>query len=170
MQHQEQKYLVESFDDVITELQKAEAVAALPKTSTHYYAQQPGNDVVKLVIKENTCEIHELKESNGNFKLVNNIPVPDRSTGLMWLKKHDFSNVSIVAMKHTDYRYKNGIVGLYVINDTLNSIILDFPEGQHNAIAEELGIMTNNLIQQPYNKYLEAQSILPTMAIDSLLV
>jgi len=170
MQHQEQKYLVGSFDEVQAALQQVEAVAALPIMSTHYYAQQPGNDVIKLVVKENACEIHELKENNGNFKLVNNAPVRDRKAGIQWLIEHGFDNVSIVTMQHTDYRYKDGIVGLYVINDTLKSVILDFPEGEHDAVAEELGITSAKLIQQPYNKYLEAQDSLPVITVDSLLV
>lgn len=55
-----------------------------------------------------------------------------------------------------DYDYKGGIVGLYIINDDLFSIILDFPPGEHEVIASELGMEAAEVIDLPYNKYLES--------------
>ena len=58
-------------------------------------------------------------------------------------------------MDNTDYEYKNGLVGLYIVDDFLHSVILDFPEGQHEEIEKELGLDTAEVISVPYNKFLE---------------
>ena len=58
-------------------------------------------------------------------------------------------------MAYTDYEYGGGIVGLYTINDSFYSIILDFPNGQHDAKENEFGLSPNDVITIPYNKYLE---------------
>ena len=69
-------------------------------------------------------------------------------------------------MQHTDYKYKDGLVGLYTINKDLISVILDFPEGQHNEVAKALGLENAELIEEPYNKYLEHQGKLSVVSLD----
>ena len=85
--------------------------------------------------------------------------------GLRWLKDKGYKMVDIVKMAYTDYEYKDGIVGLYMINDFLYSIILDFPEGQHERFEKEFGLSPNNVISLPYNKYLEKIGKLESMKL-----
>ena len=57
-------------------------------------------------------------------------------------------------MAYTDYDYRDGVVGLYTINDFLYSVILDYPQGQHEMLAAKFGLQKAELIDVPYNKYL----------------
>ena len=66
-------------------------------------------------------------------------------------------------MANCDYEYKNGNVGLYIIDDFLYSVILDFPEGQHKVVEKELGLNAAELINIPYNKLLEKIGCLRSM-------
>ncbi len=68
-------------------------------------------------------------------------------------------------MDDVDYEYKEGIVGLYVINDFLYSVILDFPEGAHSSIEHELDLEKAEPIDVPYNKYLEKTGHLTSVLI-----
>ena len=111
--------------------------------------------MVKLVEYSDRTEIHKLESSNGKFTLTETIPVKNVKAGLNWLKAKGYDNVGLVTMDDTDYEYKGGIVGLYVINDFLYSVILDFPEGVHSLIEHELGLTSAEPINIPYNKYLE---------------
>lgn len=54
MTHQEKKYRVDSFDDILRKLKDAGAVAGEESKSEHYYTHQPSNDVVKLVVHGDT--------------------------------------------------------------------------------------------------------------------
>jgi len=155
MKHLEKKYLVKDFTDILKKLAEVSATKQEESISTHYYTDQPSNDVVKLVESANSHSIHELKFVNGKFQLTQNIPLEDRQTGLDWLKNKGYNRVGIVKMQHTDYEYKNGLVGLYTINDSLYSIILDFPDGEHDSIEQEFNLKDAELIDIPYNKYLE---------------
>lgn len=121
----------------------------------HYYVQQEGNDVVKLVKYIDRNEIHLLKESQGSYYLKENIPVENIDAGLQWLKDKGYKVVNIVKMDNTDYEYKDGIVGLYIIDDFLYSVILDFREGQHEEMEREFELQTAEIIYVPYNKYVD---------------
>ena len=89
--------------------------------------------------------------------------------GLSRLKKKGFDYTSIVRMKSTDYLYKDGIVGLYTVNETLLSVILDFPASKHEEIQKIFGLQSTELINIPYNKYLENNDRLIPQLISSLL-
>jgi hypothetical protein len=166
--HQEKKFQVQSFSEIKQLLSRSGAQPQRASTSIHYYAplQTPG--VVKLVVHGDKAAIHILDEQNGKFTLSQNIAVKDKAAGLQWLGAQGFTKVFVVTMAHTDYEYKDGIVGLYFINNDLKSVILDFPPGQHNAIAAELGLANAQIIAQPYNVYLQQQGKLEPVAIEDL--
>jgi hypothetical protein len=163
MKYQEKKYRVDSFTKIQNVLNENNAKKGQENITIHYYAQQESNNVVKLVKYNDRNEIHILEESQGKLSLKQNISVPTTDAGLQWLKDKGYKTVDIVKMVNTDYEYKNGIVGLYIIDDFLYSIILDFPEGQHEAIEKKLGLNTTKVISIPYNKLLEKISHLRSM-------
>jgi hypothetical protein len=166
MRHQEKKYRVDSFAKIQKTLEEKGIEAEKEVTTTHYYAPQKGNDVVKFVKFTDKNEIHILEETRGKFSLKENVPVENSEAGFQWLKDKGYKTVSVVKMVNADYGYKNGIVGLYVINDFLHSIILDFPEGQHEAIEKELGFGAAEVISVPYNKLLEQIGKLRSMKLN----
>ncbi len=155
MKHQEKKFLVTSFDDVKKRLNQAGAKSLKTANSTHYYAQVDGNDVVKLVDHEGQCEIHLLEESDGKFILADRIPVSDVSAGLRWLCDKGYKSCTTVKITHTDYEYNGGLIGLYIINNLLYSVILDFPADQHAAMEKKFALEHAEQITIPYNKILE---------------
>ena len=152
--HQEKKYRVESFAEVEKILDRLGAKKQKQSFTFHYYTDQNDKDVVKLVKYENGDEIHILKEADGKYALVDRIKVRDTAAGLDWLKLKGLKVTVPIKMANTNYRYKDGIVGLYIINDKLNSVILDFPENMHETIAKELHLETAEVISLPYNQYL----------------
>jgi len=155
MKYQEKKYKVDSFVTISKLLNEKGAKNEKEVVTMHYYTQQPNNEVVKLVEYDNHNEIHILTESNGKYLLKQKIPVLTTEAGLKWLKDKGYKIVDLVKMVYTDYEYKNGIVGLYVINDFLYSVILDFPEGQRKTIENEFGLSNIEIINIPYNKLLD---------------
>lgn len=155
MEHQEKKYLVDSFADIEKILKHVGAKKGKEVVAIHYYGQHKGNDVEKFVEYEDRCEIHILKESNGRFTLTEHSPIPDKEAGIAWLKSRGYTTANIVKMAYTEYEYKNGTVGLYIIDDFLHSVILYYPPGAHEAIEKEFGLQTAKVISVPYNKLLE---------------
>jgi hypothetical protein len=157
---QEKKIRIHSFDAIMRRLIKLGAVRDLKSESTHYYAPRSDNNVTKLVAKASGFEIHELNETDGKFELTNLVRMETLDKGLSWLKAQGYDTVFVVHMQHIDYRYKDGLIGLYTINNDLLSVILDFPEGQHDEVSQELGLDKAERIELPYNKYLERQGLL----------
>jgi hypothetical protein len=155
MKHQERKYKVNSFAGVIEKLNALGADKSTNTSSVHYYAEQAGDDVVKLVEYATGYEIHCLEAVNGNFILRDKIPVSGKEAGLKWLKDKGFKRVGVVTMDYTDYTYQGDIIGLYTLNDSLLSVILDFPEDAQQTVAQALGLEHAETIAVPYNKYLE---------------
>ena len=166
MKYQEKKYQIDSFTKIQTILDEVGAKKGHKVITDHYYAQQDGNDVVKLVKYTDRNEIHILGYSDGKYSLKENIPVENTETGLQWLKNKGYKIVNLVKMAYTDYEYKNGIVGLYIIDDFLHSVILDFPEGHHRAIEKEFELNTTEVISVPYNKYLDQIGKLRSMKLN----
>jgi len=154
MQHAEKKYAVTSFEHIKRQLAATGAAPTKTDASMHYYAQQPGNTVVKLVVYKDRSEIHILDEQDGIFSLREKIPVKDKNTGLQWLKDKGYVQVGLVKMAYTDYACQGGIVGLYTLNDAVYSVILDFPPGEHARLEKDMGLSTAEVISVPYNKYL----------------
>jgi hypothetical protein len=71
-------------------------------------------------------------------------------------------------MKHTDYGYGEGVIGLYIINDVLNSVIIDLPAGAHEEASRTLGLQAAEVIAVPYNRYLEQAGQLKLTHIKTL--
>ncbi|HLD25015.1 MAG TPA: hypothetical protein VJB96_03815, partial [Patescibacteria group bacterium] len=151
MKYQEKKYRVDSLLPIQKLLERVGAKKGQEITTTHYYAEQHTNDIVKLVVYGDRNEIHVLLESHGTYSLKENIPVASVEAGLSWLKAHGYHTVDIVKMAYTDYEYKGGIIGLYVIDNFLSSVILDFPPGTHEAMEKEFGLQNAEVIHLPYN-------------------
>lgn len=155
MKPQEKKFRVESLVTIEKALKQKGAKKTGGAVSIHYYGQHGGSDVTKLVEYADRFEIHQLKETNGQFTFLPHIPVASKDAGLQWLKDKGYTTVNIVKMTNTDYAYKNGTVGLYVIDDFLFSAILYYPPGDHGTIEKEFGLERAEVITVPYNKYLE---------------
>jgi len=68
-------------------------------------------------------------------------------------------------MEYTEYAYKNGTVGLYVINDFLHSVVLYYPPDKHAAIEKEFGLEHAKVIAVPYNKLLDQMGRLQSMKL-----
>ncbi|NCO12556.1 MAG: hypothetical protein COZ34_02735 [Candidatus Pacebacteria bacterium CG_4_10_14_3_um_filter_34_15] len=166
MKYQEKKYQVESFDKIIKILDKLGISVSSEKVTNHYYGQHEGNDVVKLVSYSNKNEIHILEESHGKFSSMESIPVENIEAGLKWLKNKGYQVVDLIKMSNFDYDYKGGQIRLYLIDDWLHSIILDYPEGQHEVIENELGLRPEDKISIPYNKQLELLGKLRSMKLE----
>ena len=163
LKHLEKKYRVTSLSKIQKILDVLGAQKVKQTVATHYYARHKGNGVVKLVAYEDKNEIHVLEDLNGKFSLKETVPMKTTEAGLQWLKDKGHTMVDIVKMANTDYTYEAGVVGLYLINDSLRSIILDFPEGQHETIEKELGLDSAETIDIPYNKLLERLGKLQTI-------
>jgi len=155
--HLEKKYRVESFDEIKAKLLKVKAEIQPASTTLHYYADQQTDNITKLVVYPDKSEIHILKANNGAFSLTDKITVYSEEDGLEWLKKRGFKGTKLVKMTNLDCQYNGGIVGLYIINDKLLSVILDFPLDQQEGMAELFGMKDKEIINQPYNKYLETE-------------
>ena len=67
MKHQEKKYRVNSFAKIQEILSEANVKKGKEVVTTHYYAPQENNDVVKLVKYSGRNEIHILEESKGRY-------------------------------------------------------------------------------------------------------
>ncbi len=155
MEPQEKKYLVNSFDDIQKLLHKKGAIKGKEVVATHFYGQRTGNDVEKFVEYADRIEVHVLKESDGRFTLIESIPIANKEAGFSWLKSRGYQTANIVKMAYTEYSYKEGTVGLYIIDDFLHSIVLDYPPTEHAALEKEFTLESAEVIRVPYNKYLE---------------
>ncbi len=166
MKHQEKKYQVESFDQVKKVLDRLEIKKSGEAVTNHYYGQHEGNDVTKLVEYKDKQAIHILKEKEGKFDLVESIKMESVEDGLKWLKDKEYKGVDLIKMANVDYGYKGGQVRLYTIDDWLKSVILDYPEGEHEVIAKEFGLDQTEVIKIPYNKQLEEMGKLRSKQLD----
>lgn len=166
MNRLEKKYRVERLASTKAKLEQLGIKPYEDVTSTHYYARRADNDVVKLVAYSDRNEIHTLRqEPTGTFKLVSNLAMPSRKAGLLWLKEQGYSTLDVVTMRYATYRYQGGLIGLYIINDTLYSVILEFPARLHDAMEQTLGLQNAEVITAPYNKCLEATNKAKTLDV-----
>ena len=165
----EKKYRVEEFAHIEKLLKKAGAKEVKHVTSTHYYGEHEGNDVEKFVVYPDRVEIHVLKESEGKFALTESKLIAGKEEGFVWLKNRGYTKADVVDMDYTEYEYKNGIVGLYIIDDYLFSVVLSFPAGQHEQIEKDFGLETAEVIRPPYNKYLASLDRLRARELSSFI-
>jgi hypothetical protein len=160
MPRQKKKYRVNTFEYIAAQLRALGSQPYPTAMSTHYYAKRAGNGIVKLIeLEDGSHEIHILKEKGGKYTLIENIPVKNKEEGLDWLDSKGYSKLQTITMSHTDYPYQDGIVGLYVINGVLYSVILTFPPGKHEAIERKFGLQDAEVIDISYNKYLEQHKL-----------
>lgn len=165
MDHQEKKYRVTSFTKILEVLSAAGATKIREVVSTHYYGQHQGNDIEKFVEYADHYEYHVLKQENGKFTLTEHASLPDKNAGITWLKNKGYNRVNLVKMAYTEYSYKNGLVGLYVIDDSLYSVILDYPSGQHEVIEKDFGLEKAEVLTMPYDQYLAGQGSLRSIEL-----
>lgn len=154
MEHQEKKYRVDTFDSVKKKLKQVNTSNIREVISTHYYGEHKGNNVEKFVEYPNRVEIHILKESDGKFTLIKRREIKDKNIGFTWFKARGYKTINIVKIVSTIYKYKDGTVGLYIIDDFLHSVILYYPPDQHAIVEKEFGLDKTEVISVPYNKFL----------------
>lgn len=155
MNRQEKKYRIKSFTEILKLLKETGAKKVKETTTTHYYGEHTGNDVEKFVEYDDRCEIHILKETQGRFVLTKREKISNKSEGLQWLKDHGYSICNIVKMTYSEYKYKSGMIGLYVVEDFIYSVILYYPLTQHEEMEKVFGLTETEVIEVPYNKYLD---------------
>jgi hypothetical protein len=165
MKYAELKFEVDSFKTIEDKLQQLGAKKGIVSVSVHYYARQDTKDVVKLVHYVDKDEINMLSESNGTFLLKDRFEVGSSEEGLSWLKQKGYEVVDVVEMNSTEYEYDDGIVGLYVINGWLHSVVLDFPADKHEAMKNLFGLANAQEITIPYNLYLEKAGKVQSMTL-----
>lgn len=166
MKLQEKKYRVESFTEILKLLKEKGAKKGQRIVSTHYYGQHKNNDVEKFVEYVDRFEIHILKETDGKFTMMEHRQISDKHSGFAWLKTRGFTTANIVKMDYEEYVYKDGKVGLYIIDDFLHSIILYYPSDKHKEMEKEFGLSDIEVIALPYNKYLEKMNRLRSTLIN----
>lgn len=165
MKLQEKKYLVDSFNSIQKILKSKKAPKVNHVTSTHYYGQHSGNDVEKFVEYFDRFEIHVWKEVQGKFIMTDHSKIADKKEGIDWLKKRGFTKANVVKMEYSEFAYKDGTVGLYILDDFLYSVILNYPEGKHEKIEKELGLTKYKVITIPYNKFLDQMGKLRSLKL-----
>jgi hypothetical protein len=166
MSLQEKKYSIDSFDPVLAIIKEKGLIKTKEVTSVHYYGNHEGNDVEKFVEYHDRVEAHVWKEVDGKFTPTENFLLRDKNDGFNWLKKRGFTKANIVKMKYSEYGYKEGIIGLYTVDDFHKSIILSYPAGEHETIEKELGLENSEVITLPYNKLLEKMGKLRSINLD----
>lgn len=165
MKHQEKKYRVDSFDKILKFLNEKGAKKGKEVVSIHYYGEHKGNDVEKFVEYTDRYEIRILKEHDGRFTMTKHETIPDKDSGFKWLKNRGFTVANIAKMDYAEYAYKDGTVGLYIIDDFLYSVILYYPREQHKAIEKDFMLDDLEVITIPYNKYLEKMGCLRSIQL-----
>lgn len=138
MTPQEKKYRVDTFDRIHKKLDEVGAKKIREIISVHYYGVHKGNDVEKFVVYPDRCEIHTLKESDGKFTMTEHSLILDKDAGFAWLRGRGYTSANIVDMNYTEYAYRDGTIGLYVIDGFLYSIILYYSGDLLDAIEKEL--------------------------------
>jgi len=155
MKLQEKKYRVESFIKILQLLKEKGAMKIKEIKSTHYYGQHEGNNVEKFVEYSDHFEIHILDEIDGQFVMKEHKIILDKNAGIAWLKNRGYKVADVVKMDYSEYEYKNGTIGLYIVDNFLYSIILNYPPSNHKNMEEEFGLSSSEVIVLPYNKYLK---------------
>lgn len=154
MQSQEKKYRVKSLAPILAVIRQKNLPHVKHVQSTHYYGEHSGNDVEKFVEYPDRVEVHVLKESDGTFTLVDHFPLSSKEEGFAWLNKRGYTTANIVTMEYDEYEYEGGTIGTYLIDGILPSVILYYPPGKHEAVAETFGLADAPVIDVPYNTYL----------------
>ena len=165
MSKQEKKYRVGTFASIKRQLRELNAPKIRTVVSTHYYGQHNGNNVDKFVEYSDRVEVRAWQEIDGKFAMTEQKRVSGKEQGIDWLKNRGYITADIVKMAYTEYEYKSGIVGLYIIDDFLHSVILDYPPNQHALIEKELGLDNAEVITIPYNKLLKKIGRLRSMEL-----
>jgi hypothetical protein len=165
MQPQEKKYRVNSLAPILEIIRQKNLPHIKYVRSTHYYGEHTGNDVEKFVEYPDRIEVHVLKESGGTFTLVDHFPLSSKEEGFAWLKNKGYTTANIITMEYDEYEYDGGLIGTYLIDGFLPSVILYYPGGKHEPVAALFGLTDAPRIDTPYNKYLASLGKLRSVPI-----
>lgn len=156
MQPQEKKYRVKSLAPIFEIIRQKNLTHIKHVTSVHYYGEHTGKDVEKFVEYPDRIEVHTLKETDGKFTLVDHFSLPDKNAGFAWLKEKGYKTANIVTMEYDEYAYENGVIGTYLIDGFLPSIILYCPPSLHDTSAKMFDLDHAEVITVPYDTYLSS--------------
>lgn len=133
----EELYLVDDFAPVEDRLQALGAADLGEHVSLHYCAHVESGSL-KVVKRETGWDITEMAEEDGQFEVVSQKSIGNKDEGFAVLRERGFNEVEVVEMNYHEYDLKGGIVGLYVLNKLIKSVVIDYPEGEHVEIKKEL--------------------------------
>lgn len=150
----EKKYRVDSFDGVLSILQRVGAKQTIEVASTHYYAHLPTDDTLKMVAEEGKVEIHRLSTQQGLHTLQEVIAVPDVQAGFRWFAEQGYTELDVLAMHKVEYDYGDGGMALYDVDAALHSVVMGYPESQLAKMETVFGLQSAERITAPFNKYL----------------
>lgn len=154
-ERQEKKYQVETLDPILQIIKEKELQKIRDVHSIHYYGNNEGNDVEKVVVYPDKVEIHVWKNVDGKFTSVEDFKVESEQKGIEWLKSRGFNQANIIKMDYTEYSYEDGVIGLYLIDDFHKSVILTFLPERIPDVEKIFGLENAEVITTPYNKLLD---------------
>lgn len=163
----EKKYRVDSFDDVVSVLQRVDAERTMEATSTHYYAHLPTDDTLKMVAQEGDVEIHRLSTRQGLHTLEEVIAVPDVEAGFRWFVERGYKTLDVLAMHKVEYNYGDGGLALYDVDTALHSVVMGCPEEQLYKMETLFGLQSAEQIIVPFNKYLGLLGVLRSVRLET---
>lgn len=120
--------------------------------SVHYYAQNTGSIVRKIVEDPDEVRITELENRGGTFEFTMREAVESLEVGLKWMKEQGHTDLKKVKMAAKQYEYKGGKIELININDgALYSVILYYESPKHEEIATDIGLKDAKIIEVPFS-------------------
>ena len=153
MKKVEYKYKVSSFQPIQKKLKTMGYSASKTKKTTHYYARRNDLNVSKIVEYSDRVEIHELREKGGTFELSSVLPCSDIAEATSQMSKQDFNDLQKVDIQNSNYDIEAGRVGLYIINNSILSVILEVEKQDRKELESVLGLTDAPRIHVPYNVY-----------------
>lgn len=153
----ERKYRVADFRTITALLEGEGAERVDEQATTHLYARRTDTHVSKLVVYEDRCEIHELTEQNGTFELTLKKPVSSEHAGRQWLAQHGYDDLQTLTMHAATYSYDNARIGLYTINKSLMSVIIEAEPERLDELEQRLNLAKVERISVPYNVYIKGE-------------
>lgn len=145
--------LIFETDDLDSFRRKLEALGATDLgegTSRHYYADV-GKGTLKVVERDTGWEITEMTGEDGRFVVSSKQSLVDKQRGFSILRSKGHTKVEFVEMKFHDYEYDGGVIGLYVINEVLSAIVIDYPPESLDGIVGELKLNKLKQIKESFN-------------------
>jgi len=159
----EKKFRVSTFEPILAYIQQCHIPSTLEVRTTHYYAQLPTEDTLKIINYGDRVEIHRLTTTHGLHSLDEVIPLQSVEDGLQWFHARGYDKLDVLAMHDREFEFKGGGFALYTINNTVCSIILGYPEEDLASMEQALGLQSAEVISVPYNKYLAQLGMVQTI-------